>query len=129
MRMDGRMDDGWKTLWYVFYYCINCLNLAIYLFKYVSVKNYVSQQTPCKIVFAPPYILKRRRRRKIRRKTPCRQSGFPVFVWAALSIHKFMLHAWSASVIRRMHCTGHQSISGLTQRDSLSLVCPHLKPI
>lgn len=128
MRMDGRMDDGWKTLWYVFYYCINCLDLAIYLFKYVSVKIMCHSKHPVKL-FLHLHIFKKKGRRRRRRKTPCRQSVFPVFVWAALSIHKFMLHAWSAPVIRRMHCTGHQSISGLTQRDSHSLLCPHLQPI
>lgn len=81
MRMDGRMDDGWKTLWYVFYYCINCLDLAIYLFKYVSVKNYVSQQTPCKIVFAPPYIKKEEEEDDEEEEKLHAGSPFPLFLF------------------------------------------------
>lgn len=80
MRMDGRMDDGWKTLWYVFYYCINCLDLAIYLFKYVSVKIMCHSKHPVKL-FLHLHIFKKKRKKTKKKEKLHAGSPFPLFLF------------------------------------------------
>lgn len=88
--MDGRMDDGWKTLWYVFYYCINCLDLAIYLFKYVSVKIMCHSKHPVKL-FLHLHIFKKKKKKTKKKKNSMQAVCFPCFCLSCI-IHP-QIHA------------------------------------